>query len=213
MLSREYVHDVLTDGGYYQLLSDEIIGAQSDWYSLLASNPEIMGGAIPREKSVFLNRRAVERICGVLEGQPKVAISHKYWSSLVIINNEILLRFKSLNNGFRTSNIKTRCVEKLWFENQRLGGAFDQWINVAFGWQFDRTGMISELAVVNEFGDRLEWIIRLVDGGIGQVSQEQTQFTVANNKDETPVFVVKVRNSKRAQEIADDQNKDANGSS
>lgn len=202
MLSQEYVNEVLTDGGYYQLMSDEIFGAENDWLSLLAAKPEIMGGAIPREKSMFLNRRIVERICDALDGHPKVAIRRRYWTAVVTINNEIVLRFKKLNEKFRTSNIKTRRVVDLWHRNRPLGGEFERWINVTFGWQMDRTGMIAELALVNELGNRPEWIIRLVDEGVVQALQTQSQFTITNIEGETPVFVAKVRDTKRALDIS-----------
>lgn len=203
MLSREYVHTSLQDGGYYEVLMGAANGAQDDWRELIAAKPKLMGGAIPRERSTFLNRRAVERICEALEGHPNVVITKRYGATIMTLNDEITLRFKKLNRRFRASNIRTIRVRDLWHRNQPLGGAFEDWINVTFGWRLDRGGMITDLAIVNEHGDRLAWIIRLTDEVVSEAEQVQTTFVGARDAEETPVFVVSLRDTNRAREVQD----------
>jgi len=204
MLSQDNVEDQLRKGkyDYLAIFEDEVRAALQEWFSLVATLPEIMAGALPRERATFLNRRAVERICKALDGNPDVVITFSHQSILITINNQITLRFKKLSRFRRTMSIRTTRVKRLWYKNmQSLPGQFEEWINVTFGWRLSGTGTITELAVVNEFNDQLQWIILITDDGGQQTLPNQLPLPVLPSN-EPDVFVAKLRDTERARRIA-----------
>jgi hypothetical protein len=209
MLSREYVEATLQDGGYLAVFADAARGALQDWFAVIAVSPNLMASANHRERAAFLNRRIIEKICKALEVDQNAAINVVQQSTLVTINNEIPLRFKKLNGAMRAMNIKTRRVKKLWHKNMKpLPGAFENWINVTFGWQLGFTGAIKRLAVVFEFGDVLQWYIPVSGDDMQDAPLTQLPLLPQLGGSEQAGFVAIVRDTERARRIAENDKRD-----
>lgn len=206
MLSQDYVEKALRDGGYISLFEDETHTALENWYEVIASNPEHMAGALPREKATFLNRKVIERICAKLETDANVVITSAHQTKLITINNEIMLRFKKLTRYLRPMSIQTQRVERLWYENENenqsgLPGEFAQWINVTFGWELSKAGAIRQLAIVSEFRNTLDWFISVTDGAVQHVPV-QLALQPVEDANEPAVYVATLRDTKRARDVA-----------
>lgn len=204
MLSREYVEAELRNGGYLGVFETAVEGALQDWYQLIACDPSLMKGAIPRERATFLNRRVLERICEDLEHDTNVVITETHQTKIVTIRNEITLRFKKLDSGSRAMSIKTRRVKRLWYGNQpTLPGQFSEYINVTFGWQLSHAGSIKDILIVNEYQDSICWIIKVRDGKVEEGLPTQIPLPVFE-QDNEDVFTLRLRNTERAQQISKD---------
>lgn len=207
MLSKEYVETALRAGGYLDIFAAAAHEGVQSWFETVANSPNTMSGAIPREKAAHVNRRIVEIICNKLENDPSVVIYTKHQSTLITIDNKITLRFKKLNGQRRTMSIKTARVKGLWHRNMKpFEGDFDDWINVAFGWQFGTAGTIIELLIVFEFDDELQWYIDIT-GGMQAVTQAPTQLPLAP-VDGALGYTATVRDTERARRIAEEDAKD-----
>lgn len=203
MLSRVDVENLLQDYGLKSVFDSCVKGALQDWYDNVAAKPELMAGALPRERATFVNRRVIWRIERELKGRPDIAFNHIQQQTLMTVADRVNFRFKQLNYALRPMSIRTRRVERLWFHNTTpLPGPFDQWINVTFGWKLSITGAVKALAVVNEYGGRLSWIIPVDhDDNSGMLPEQMPLPTPP--ADEPQVYVARIRDTERARRIAE----------
>lgn len=193
-LTREEAKELLKP--YAQLFYDAILGGFDDYRVNDSQRGHIHDNSV---KSNLVRSYVLARIRQVIAQHPELKFKEQKRMFAVIISDKVIIRFKKLNNLFRSQNIKTKQVTA--FRNRNLTFQGVKALPIDAGWRVDDFySEIEDVHFVCPDGKGNLWRIPLHD-----LSIQKKQVTIFPVEEQEVITVVTVK-----PEVADANRKAAN---
>lgn len=193
-LSKEQAKDLLKP--YAQLFYDAIIGGFDDYKLNDSSRGHIHNNCV---KSNLVRSYVLARIKQTVAQYSELKFMEQKRMFAVIVEDKVILRFKKLNNRFRSENIKTKQVAA--FRNRNLTFQGLRALPVDAGWKVDDFySEIHDVHFVCPDGKGNLWRIPLYDLSI---QKKQIAMFPVEEQDIITVVTVKPEVANANRKIAD----------
>jgi hypothetical protein len=166
-----------------EVLFSAIGGAFDDWSALLQKAPEQTSGLSMTLRARYIHDRTVSRLeVAEINGDcPGLRLRNKQGLKVAIIEDKLILKFKKLDAGLRSSNIQTRQTVEFDNQAQLIVSDGGRMTNATSGYVLDaETKLPVNWLVVCWSGDDKKWVVNLCD-------ETKTAEGLIVNVDATPV--------------------------
>lgn len=144
-------------------------------------------------KSNVIRSRIINRIKELILEMPKWRWVVKNRMICIVIEGKIWLRFKKLNNNFRTRNVSTDQVDDFRDQKKLEKTIASKYINVDIGWLLNEFyNEIKDIYIVAPDGDKNMWRVRFKPQGI-QTGTVIPMFRDTKEDQKNQILIAKIK--------------------